>query len=281
MSADIDRGRYPSQKALRDHYEIEKELAVRLMNASRADRCRLYSSVYDELFKRVSYHPLTPWNLPVEQTAESVAGQMRFLKPFLSKDTVFLEIGAGNCALSLAAAGHVKRVYALDVSTQMSKDVTSPANMQVLLFDGCRMGIKENRINLAYSNQLIEHLHPEDAVAQVRFIYDVLTQGGRYVCITPNRLAGPHDVSKYFDKTATGFHLKEYSVGELSRLFKTAGFKKIHVYAGGRGKYVRLPVLAVKWCESLLSLLPYGVRQPLAAGPLMRWVLGIRLVGEK
>jgi hypothetical protein len=42
---------------LRQHYEIEKELATRLRNSSRGERAAMYTQVYDELFRRVPKHP--------------------------------------------------------------------------------------------------------------------------------------------------------------------------------------------------------------------------------
>src|SRR5678815_3327881 len=36
-----------------EHYQIEKQLAAKLRNASRTERRKLYSEAYDELFRRV------------------------------------------------------------------------------------------------------------------------------------------------------------------------------------------------------------------------------------
>ncbi len=41
---------------IREHYEIEKELADRLRLSSRAERRQMYGRVYDELFRRVPHH---------------------------------------------------------------------------------------------------------------------------------------------------------------------------------------------------------------------------------
>jgi hypothetical protein len=57
----------------------------------------------------------------------------------------------------------------------------------------------------------MEHLHPEDALEQLQKIRRTLARGGVYVCITPNRVNGPHDVSGLFDDEARGLHLREYS----------------------------------------------------------------------
>ena len=46
-----------TQEELLEHYKIEKELASKLRNASKEERKHLYTSLYDELFKRVPLHP--------------------------------------------------------------------------------------------------------------------------------------------------------------------------------------------------------------------------------
>ena len=87
-------------------------------------------------------------------------------------------------------------------------------------------------------DQLMEHLHPDDALDQLQNIFTALTSAGVYLCITPNRLNGPHDISMYFDEVATGFHLHEYTITELSDLFKKVGFSKVRVYIWKRGLFL-------------------------------------------
>ena len=48
----------PTAYPLREHYLIERELADRLRSAPRSERGALYSELYDELFRRVPYHPM-------------------------------------------------------------------------------------------------------------------------------------------------------------------------------------------------------------------------------
>ena len=81
---------------------------------------------------------------------------------------------------------------------------------------------------------------------QLKNIYQALAPGGSYLCFTPNRLSGPHDISKYFDEVATGFHLREYTNTELVAIFKKTGFSEIMVYMGFKGYLgIRLtPVIA-------------------------------------
>jgi len=264
-----------------EHYVIEKELADKLRTASREERRSLYSSVYDELYQRVPHHTqLTRKSSPEESQAD-VAVQITTLQPFLNKDTVYLEVGPGDCALSLEVAKYVKQVYAVDVSNEITKNLASPPNFKLVLSDGSSIPVSGNTINVAYSNQLMEHIHPDDAFEQLQNIYTALAPGGVYICITPNRLNGPHDISRYFDTEASGFHLKEYTVSELNDLFKKVGFSKTMVNIGTMGKYINMPISLSVFSEKFLMMLPHRIRQFIANHLPLRKLLGIRLVGTK
>jgi SAM-dependent methyltransferase len=266
---------------LRTHYEIEKDLASRLKNASRQDRRDLYSSLYDEMYQRVPLHPQLTQKSSLQQMQRAVAGKIQLIKPFLGKDITFLEVGPGDCALSFEVAKYVKQVYAVDVSDEITKNIDQPPNFDLVLSDGSSIPLPPNCVNVAYSNQLMEHLHPEDAFEQLESIYHALAPGGVYICITPNRLSGPHDISKYFDEVATGFHLKEYTTLELRSLLQQVGFSQVKVYIGAAGKYLNIPAFLATWCEQLLNKLPFAVRKPIGRSLLLRLLLGIRLIAMK
>jgi hypothetical protein len=65
-----------------------------------------------------------------------VQEQLGLLRRFLTPDSCFLEIGAGDCALSLHLAERVHQVYALDVSETISRESRVPANFRLILSDG-------------------------------------------------------------------------------------------------------------------------------------------------
>ena len=106
----------------------------------------------------------------------------------------------------------------------------------------------------------MEHLHPDDAQAQLKNVIKALRPGGVYICITPNRVSGPHDVSRGFDDVATGLHLREYSAREISDLFAAVGFRKVTFYAGGGGHYVRIPTPIALASEAAFERLPRFIR---------------------
>lgn len=274
-----DEPRTPAQ--VRQHYEVEKELADRLRTATREQRRLLYRSVYNELYQRVPHHPQLTRKSSPELTREALGPQLRLLKPFLRDNSTFLEIGPGDCALSLVIAEQVCQVYGLDVSDEITHQALLPSNFKLILSDGMSVPLPPDSVDVAYSNQLIEHLHPEDALEQLQGIWRALRPGGVYICVTPNRLNGPHDVSKHFDPVATGFHLKEYTVGDLSQLFRSAGFRKVRSLLGGRGAFVPVPVAPIAALEGILGLVPPPIRRALTLAAPCRAFLGIRVVGTK
>jgi SAM-dependent methyltransferase len=275
------RGESRTEAQIREHYEIERELADRLRRATRDERRRLYSEMYDELFRRVPHHQQLARKASPELTMRGISWQIRLLKRSLNRDTTFLEIGAGDCALSLRICRFAKQVYAADVSKLISANESTPVNFRLFITDGVHIPLPNESVDFAYSNQLMEHLHPDDAWEQLRGIYEVLKPGGRYVCVTPNRLAGPWDISMYYDEVATGFHLKEYTVSELAEIFVKAGFRKVFAYAGARGVYIRFPVVPIVLVEKALEQLPLRYRSRIARSLGARIFLGIRLVGIK
>jgi hypothetical protein len=60
-----------------EQYLVEKDLAMMLRSATKAERGKLYSSTYDEL----------------------ISPQIAQLRPRLTPQTTYLEVGAGDCAL--------------------------------------------------------------------------------------------------------------------------------------------------------------------------------------
>ena len=174
--------------------------------------------------------------------------------------------------------GGVVAVTAVDVSRQITREVKPPANFELRLTEGSRIPLADGAADVAFSNQLMEHLHPEDALEQLREIRRSLAPGGLYVCITPNRLHGPGDVSGHFDEVATGLHLREYSARELRALMLESGFRSVRFYAGARGWYARMPFPALAALEAALEAAPRRLRRRLARLAPMRALLGLRAV---
>lgn len=270
-----------SQDQIREHYEIEKSLASRLRHSTKDERQTLYSEVYEELFTRVPHHQQLTRKNSANLRQGAIDRQLAYLRKFLGPDDVFLEIGAGDCALSFAVAELVSRTVAVDVSETITGNDAQPDNFELVISDGTSIPVPALSISFAYSYQLMEHLHPDDATEQLHNVFNALRPGGRYLCVTPSPLNGPHDISAGFDDVATCFHLKEYTVRELAALFRNAGFDDVGVVTGFAGRFFRWPLSLVTSAEKLIGLLPARWAKAVARAPLARNVLYPRIIGTK
>lgn len=269
------------QQQRRRHYELEKKLATRLRSASSEERKGLYSAVYDELYRSLPEHPGNLQKQNPEIAAASVRSSLRFVEPYLKPDSVFLEVGAGDAALSVAIAASVQKVYAIEVSAEKANKQSMPENMEFVITDGFSIPVPAGSIDVAFSNQVMEHLHPDDAAEQLTNIYRSLVPGAPYICLTPNYLNGPHDVSSYFDREPTGFHLKEYTTTELAQLFRQVGFRKIRVMLSLKFRVVVLPAGLVRPLEFVLSKLPFRLRNAIGNRQPVEQLLGLRMIGYR
>jgi glycosyltransferase involved in cell wall biosynthesis/SAM-dependent methyltransferase len=263
----------------REFYLIEKSIADRLRRSTPEERKSLYASSYAELFRRVPGHP----QLTVRESerAATVRESLKIVGRFLNPETRLLEVGSGDGRFAAEAAGRVRTVVAVDVTREVAGPRALPANVTFSVSDGSSIPVADESVDVVFSSQLMEHLHPDDAVTQLAGIRRALVPGGIYVCVTPNALNGPHDVSRGFDDVATGLHLKEYTLMELAALFRRAGFGRLEVLVGARSIYLKVPAGPVLALERFLGKIPPRPRKALARLALFRPILGIKLAGFK
>lgn len=243
---------------LREQLKVERELGERLRTAG--DTRGLYSAAYDEFLRRVPHHPAARKSDPAAPS-ELVGLQLRLLEPFLTSRTRFLEVGGGDCALPLALSRRLPRVIAIEAATDVAEGVPPAGNLEILVSDTPPYPLPDSSVDLAFSCHFIEHLRADDALLHLQEMRRLLAEGGHYVCVTPNRLWGPHDVSRYFSDVPVGLHLREYSHNELLGLFQEAGFRQCRVITrvGGSGSW--LPHLGYRLLEGLMELPSLDLRR--------------------
>ena len=269
----------PSQ--IKEHYDIEVELASRLMSAPKAKRAGLYTQLYDELFSRVPYHPgLARKSSPAGRIG-AANQSLPFVERFLRPDSAYLEVGPGDCQLAFEVAKRVRSVYAVDVSTEVTRRSDTPSNFELIISDGTSVDVPEESIDIAFSDQLMEHLHPDDAEEQLRQIYRALKPGGYYLCVTPHRFLGPADVSRFFNESPKGFHLKEYTHSELRTLFRAAGFRRMQVPIEAKSMMLKISQFPSLITERLLDNLEHGKRRSLCSGRLIGRLISLRVIARK
>jgi SAM-dependent methyltransferase len=272
-SSEPGETRSPSQ--ILQHYEVERELASRLRNSSPEERRTLYASAYDELVRRVEAR------LPEREAEAHAATQLRLIERYLSHDVVFLDVGAGDCALAVAVAERVQLVHALEVSPEVVAGAPQRDNLLLHVTNGIEVPVPPSSVTLAHSNQVLEHVHPDDALEHIRNVYRALAPGGRFVCVTPNRLTGPADISRHFDTEPTGFHLREYTVAEVGSLMRDAGFPRVEAWTTRKGLSIRVPWAIIRAVESMLELVPHSWAQRVGRRLPLRVLIGSYVVGVK
>jgi SAM-dependent methyltransferase len=249
-----DDPRTPEQ--LRRHYEVERELAQRLFHSTRARRTELFKTLYGELFDRVPDHPRKRRRESEADTRRAVAARLALLRPFLPGTKTFLEMAPGDCTLSFELCRLVSEVLAVDISDQTAGKAEIPKNFRLLIYDGYHLELPSDSVDLAFSYQFLEHLHPDDVAEHFKLIHRLLRPGGAYVFSTPHRFSGPHDISKHFTDTPTGFHLKEWTYRELWPLLAETGFSAAFTYRLGKPRLNPIWNAATRWVETAFGRLP-------------------------
>jgi len=262
------------------HYEVEVVLAEKLRHSSRETRNRTYREVYRDLFNKLSDHPRHTRAHDARRT--DVTKLLRIVGRFVARDDRVLEIGAGDAALSRNICDRALSVVAVDVDDALVGAKMAPRNFRYLLSDGVSLPLPDASISLAISNQLLEHIHPDDTLAHLREVNRVLSAGGRYLIMTPSSICGPHDVSRYFDRRARGMHLREFDAETIRNCLRAAGFTRLVFYAARGGHlFFSMPYWLARGLDLAFSLVPSSLHTRLVRNKLTRTLLGLTVVAYK
>ena len=262
------------------HYEVEVELAEKLRRSSRETRNRTYREVYRDLFNKLSDHPRHTRANDARRT--DVAKLLRIVGRFMTRKDRVLEIGAGDAELSRSICDRAQSVVAVDVDDALAGIKTAPRNFRYLLSDGVSLPLPDGSISLAISNQLLEHIHPDDTLAHLKEVNRILASGGRYLIMTPSAICGPHDVSRYFDRRARGMHLREFDAETIRNCLRSAGFTRLTFYAARGGHlFFSMPYWLARGLDVAFSLVPSSLHTLLVRNKLTRTLLGLTVVAYK
>ena len=122
-------------------YLVEKEQALILRNETNSElRKKSYSFVYDDYFKKLPFHPQLTIKENKKIRESRLSFQLNQIKGFLNKNKIFVEIGAGDCSLTIESSNYCKEAIALEVSEEIIKALNFTKNSRCLIFDGCGGG---------------------------------------------------------------------------------------------------------------------------------------------
>ncbi len=217
------------------HWDLERRLRDELLNSDALDRGETYARCYTELYSQL------PWLNEFTNTVEGVPDSARYamwVAAIGPPPMKIFEIGAGQGRMLryLASLGH--KCTGSDVTVERAAATGDPQNevLESVLDNAVSIGSAgEGEYDRVLSDQVIEHLHPEDIEKHVASVRRMLRPGGRYIVCCPHIYAGPADVSRVFGcDEAIGLHLKEYKWRELVSIVKSAGFDTVFCPIPGR-----------------------------------------------
>ena len=219
--------------------ELEIYYAKKIRQSNRDERKRLYSEAYAAVGEK-GYHTLP--DAPEMRTAGTSISLVNSLLHICKSSDQILEVGCGRGFTCWKLANHVKHITGIDASDLclaeakdlLIKNQVVNVTLRNGLADELVQYFGKNQFDKVISIDVYEHLHPEDGKEHLRQVYSILKPKGQYIIITPNRLTGPHDVTKelYPDaKFPLGFHLNETTCEELIDDLKEVGFNKFYSFS--------------------------------------------------
>jgi len=254
-------------KILRCQYRLEKKyhnLLIAEKNLTK--RMTLYRRAYDDIYAFFGkYCP--------SKKQFGYLGKSFLLYEFIITDKIGIDYGCGYGSFCKNAASLSLEIYGLDASKEIIKKNRHKNNKKNIFFkhtSSMKLPFKPSSVDFIYSTGVLEHLHPEDALEHLKEAFKCLKRGGYYILITPNRIFGPSDVSKFFLKRgakARGLHLQEYTYSSLGDLLSQVGFRDVKsplfleyiLIATGLSKLFKHILVDIKlkiFFEKYLSFLP-------------------------
>jgi SAM-dependent methyltransferase len=241
-----------------NHFLVERAIAQRIKNSSPATRMEIYAGMYDELFAKVPDHPRLTRRASDKMTAAANQSRLGLLKSWIRSDAIAAEFACGDARFSMEElAPRVKHVYGIDISDQRDPAAPIPKNFEMITYNGFVLeGIPPGCVDFVFSDQFLEHLHPDEVSNHLRIVWNLLKPGGQYIIRTPYALTGPHDISAYFSDEPEGFHLHEWLFAELTESLVAAQFSHVVAYWNKRNSCIPVPRSVIKGLESTMSGLP-------------------------
>jgi SAM-dependent methyltransferase len=218
-----------TEKAILEHWELEKSLREELLQTTTDNRWEVFESCYTKLYSELAWlNELT--NDKTKESSDVSFGH--WVDLIGSPPKKIYEIGSGKGELISYLAGCGFECKATEITRERgSKWASTHPNLTWGISDGIHLDRFEpaDFYDVAISNQVVEHMHPDDLLDHFRGVYTILKNGGVYIFSTPHASIGPSDISRVFQQNKPmGMHLKEYTYFETTNLLELAGFKKIY-----------------------------------------------------
>jgi len=243
-------------------FQLERILRKRILLSSKEDRAAIVEQAYKELFERFTDHSVF---LATQEEAKR-KGRLGsgLIIPLSKRGSNVLEVGCGRGDVLKALAERDRICTGIEISEHMLK-LCNKLDIKVVQGDADSLCFPTGSFDVVFSQEVLEHLHPEDVPMHFAEAFRVLRPNGILAVETPNRRTGPQDISRGFTRVAEGLHLKEWTVRELIQMFQKAGFVKVRgllapQFIARRSEavhwFTRVPAIVKYFQDLILVLIP-------------------------
>jgi SAM-dependent methyltransferase len=229
-------------------FEVEREFHSRIIEErDPAVRERLYFETYEkvhQLHKKTDSY----------DTSSDIARKAKLVKLFRKElqGKSILDVGCGNGAFLLSIDTNLQhdRLVGIDISPT----ILPQQHQNVEFLQGNIINFKmDYKFDVVFSGNVMEHIAAADISTHLQSIKNALVQGGTFIILMPNRLFGPHDVTRIIDDTHTnqvralGGHLTETTYTDVISVLKREGFSSFKTV---------IPIALVKYCLPTVRISP-------------------------
>jgi 2-polyprenyl-3-methyl-5-hydroxy-6-metoxy-1,4-benzoquinol methylase len=219
----MSKNRISSREA---QFELERILRERILSSLKNERNAIVEQAYTELFERFPDHPVFLTTCEAAQRKRIGKLAAGLIIPLSQCGSKVLEVGCGRGEVLMALAERGCICTGIDVSRDILQ-LCDKIDVKVVYGVADSLDFPAGSFDVVFSQEVLEHLHPEDVPGHFAEAFRVLRPNGILAVETPNRQTGPQDISRGFTRVAEGLHLKEWTVRELIQMFQKAGFVKI------------------------------------------------------
>ncbi len=222
----------------RVHYDQEVEYARRILLSKpfSTERAQLMNAGYEfvhSILSEIAKRKGKQLELGAHGYAAGlVIKALQYYKTKYNPEKVYFFEGGIGTGRTIKAAS--KLPYADVSGCDVSLTPTEEFGQDVRLYQGTVLDIlnqlPEGSINVFFWDNVIEHIPADEINVTLELIQRKLSKNGLLITITPNWYLRPADVTKKFNPPGTeakGFHFKEYSFKEITKLLGNASFKRV------------------------------------------------------
>lgn len=215
---------------IRYHADLEGRLTDEILCSSPSERAQITSRAYSILYSELSWLTDTGGSPDAERW-----------RRLLSPGSTVYEIGSGAGHLARYLNANGIKCIRTDISSE--RNSTNQSGDEKKVTDGVNLSrFVDQKYQYLISDQVVEHLHPDDIILHFSEARSILEEGGSYVFRAPNALCGPKDLSLVFGLNKAIFmHLHEFTWGDVSFIVKECKFKKAKAIFVVPGTNIAIP----------------------------------------